>query len=102
MYTDDLKRMAEVSTKKVEYFLKAPGGYFLLSALAGIYLGLGICLIFSVGAPFAAEGSAALKDKRLIKVKIRRKKRKIPAISFRMENFRNCLFLEFPAILTLQ
>ena len=61
MYIDDLKRMAEVSRKKVEYFLNAPGGYLLLSALAGIYLGLGICLIFSVGAPFAAEGSAALK-----------------------------------------
>ena len=61
MYMDDLKRMAEVSRKKVEYFLNAPGGYLLLSALAGIYLGLGICLIFSVGAPFAAEGSAALK-----------------------------------------
>jgi len=61
MYAEDLKRMAEVSRKKVEYFLNAPGGYFLLSALAGIYLGLGICLIFSVGAPFAADGSAALK-----------------------------------------
>ncbi len=61
MYMEDLKRMAEVSRKKVEYLLNAPGGYFLLSALAGIYLGLGICLILSVGAPFAAEGSAALK-----------------------------------------
>lgn len=61
MYMEDLKRMAEVSRKKAEYCLNAPGGYFLLSALAGIYLGLGICLIFSVGAPFAAEGSAALK-----------------------------------------
>ena len=61
MFMEDLKRMAEVSRKKAEYCLNAPGGYFLLSALAGIYLGLGICLIFSVGAPFAAEGSAALK-----------------------------------------
>lgn len=61
MYMEDLKRMAEVSRKKTEYFLNAPGGYFLLSAMAGIYLGLGICLIFSVGAPLAAEGSAALK-----------------------------------------
>ena len=61
MYREDLKRMAEVSRKKVDYLLNSPGGYFILSALAGIYLGLGICLIFSVGAPFAAEGSAALK-----------------------------------------
>jgi nitrite transporter NirC len=29
--------------------------------LAGIYLGFGICLIFSVGAPFWAEGSAGFK-----------------------------------------
>lgn len=61
MYLEDLKRMTEVSRKKVEYFLHAPGGYFLLSALAGIYLGLGICLIVSIGAPFAAEGAAATK-----------------------------------------
>jgi nitrite transporter NirC len=61
MYMEDQKRMAEVSRKKAEYCLNAPEGYFLLSALAGVYLGLGICLIFSVGAPFAAEGSAALK-----------------------------------------
>jgi len=61
MYMKDLKRMTEVSRKKAEYCLNAPEGYFLLSALAGVYLGLGICLIFSVGAPFAAEGSAALK-----------------------------------------
>ncbi len=61
MYREDLQRMTEVSRKKVEYLLNAPGGYFILSALAGIYLGLGICLIFSVGAPFAAEGAAALK-----------------------------------------
>ncbi len=37
MYMEDLKRMAEVSRKKAEYCLNAPGGYFLLSALAGIY-----------------------------------------------------------------
>ena len=61
MYQEDLKRMSDVSRKKVDYFLHSPGGYFILSALAGIYLGLGICLIFSVGAPFSAQGSAALK-----------------------------------------
>ena len=60
MYQEDLKRMSDVSRKKVDYFLHSPGGYFILSALAGIYLGLGICLIFSVGAPFSAQGSAAL------------------------------------------
>jgi len=61
MYQENLKRMSDVSRKKVDYLLHSPGGYFILSALAGIYLGLGICLIFSVGAPFSAQGSAALK-----------------------------------------
>ncbi len=60
MYREDLKRMSDVSRKKVDYLLHSPGGYFILSALAGIYLGFGVCLIFSVGAPFFAQGSAAL------------------------------------------
>ena len=60
MYREDLKRMSDVSRKKVDYLLHSPGGYFILSALAGVYLGFGVCLLFSVGAPFAAQGSAAL------------------------------------------
>ena len=35
--------------------------YFVLSMLAGIYVGFGILLIFTIGAPFAAEGAAATK-----------------------------------------
>ncbi|RMH06764.1 MAG: formate/nitrite transporter family protein [Nitrospirae bacterium] len=61
MYRDDLERMAQVSQKKAQYLSHSLGGYIILSALAGIYLGLGICLIFSIGAPFAAEDAAALK-----------------------------------------
>ena len=60
MYQEDLKRMSDVSRKKVDYILHSPGGHFILSALAGIYLGFGVCLIFSVGAPFFAEGSPSL------------------------------------------
>ena len=61
MYTVDVERMVEVATKKVRYLASNPMGYLLLSAMAGIYLGFGICLIFSVGAPFWADGSAGLK-----------------------------------------
>ena len=61
MYTQDVKRMVEVSVKKVAYLERAPFGYMILSALAGVYLGFGITLIFSIGGPFASEGSAALK-----------------------------------------
>lgn len=61
MYNTDVQRMVDVSAKKVAYLECSPLGYAILAALAGVYLGFGITLIFSVGAPFAAEGSAALK-----------------------------------------
>jgi nitrite transporter NirC len=61
MYTVDVERMVEMATKKVKYLRSNPMGYLLLSAMAGIYLGFGICLIFSVGAPFWADGSVGLK-----------------------------------------
>ena len=61
MYTDDVKRMVDVSVKKVAYLERAPVGYLVLSVFAGVYLGFGITLIFCIGGPFASEGSAALK-----------------------------------------
>src|SRR2546430_8989239 len=61
MYTQDVQRMVEVSVKKVAYLERSPFGYMILSALAGVYLGFGITLIFCIGGPFASEGSAALK-----------------------------------------
>ncbi|WP_455378308.1 hypothetical protein [Petrachloros mirabilis] len=35
--------------------------YLVLSALAGVYVGFGIALIFSVGGPLAASGSRMVK-----------------------------------------
>jgi len=61
MHTVDLERMVQTAKKKVDYQHTSPLGYVVLSILAGVYLGFGITLIFSVGAPFAAEGSAAVK-----------------------------------------
>lgn len=61
MYSVDVERMVELAKKKVGYLRLNPMGYFLLSAMAGIYLGFGICLIFSVGAPFWAGGLVGLK-----------------------------------------
>lgn len=61
MQSEDVERMMELSKRKVDFQRTSPVGYFILSVLAGAYLGLGICLIISVGAPFAAEGSAAVK-----------------------------------------
>src|SRR5438552_17608695 len=61
MHRSDIARIAEQSKAKAAYLEGGPIGYLILSALAGVYLGFGITLIFSIGAPFAAEGSAALK-----------------------------------------
>lgn len=61
MLTEDVKNVAAMSLKKVAYMERHLGGYITLSALAGIYVGFGIILIFSVGSPFAMEGSAATK-----------------------------------------
>jgi len=57
----DVERMGEMAKTKVDYLRAHPMGYLILSAMAGIYLGFGICLIFSVGAPFWVEGSAGTK-----------------------------------------
>jgi formate/nitrite transporter FocA (FNT family) len=61
MYTADVERMVQLAEKKAGYLRSNPMGYLVLSVLAGVYLGFGICLIFSVGAPFWAEGSAGFK-----------------------------------------
>jgi nitrite transporter NirC len=61
MYSQDVERMGEMAQKKVGYLRAHPVGYFVLAMMAGIYLGFGICVIFSVGAPFWADGSARLK-----------------------------------------
>ena len=61
MHTADHERIAVVAARKWSFLEHAPGGYFILSALAGIYLGFGIALIFSVGGPLAAAGSAVVK-----------------------------------------
>lgn len=61
MYSVDVERMVQLAEKKARYLRNNPMGYLILSVLAGIYLGFGICLIFSVGAPFWADGSAGFK-----------------------------------------
>jgi nitrite transporter NirC len=42
MHTADHERIAGVAAKKWSFFERSPGGYLILSALAGIYLGLGL------------------------------------------------------------
>ena len=61
MYRQDVGKIAELSTTKAACLDRTPGAYLILSALAGVYLAFGITLIFSVGAPFAAEGAPGMK-----------------------------------------
>lgn len=59
MYQTEIDRYNEISKNKVDYLGKSPTGYFILSCLAGIYVGFGILLIFSVGGPIHAAGGGA-------------------------------------------
>ncbi|OGW28994.1 MAG: nitrite transporter NirC [Nitrospinae bacterium RIFCSPLOWO2_12_FULL_47_7] len=61
MYADDIKKMLGMAEKKIDYMRKSPIGYLLLSALAGVYVGFGIVLIFAIGGPLAKAGSPLLK-----------------------------------------
>ncbi|MGH8712155.1 MAG: hypothetical protein ACREVA_12745 [Burkholderiales bacterium] len=47
MHHSDITRIAEQSKAKAAYLDHMPAGYLILSALAGIYLGFAITLIFS-------------------------------------------------------
>ena len=61
MHLADHQRIADLAKLKVGFLNQAPGGYLLLSAMAGVYLGFGIALIFSLGGPLVAAGSPVVK-----------------------------------------
>src|SRR5918911_3069733 len=53
--------LAEAARTKSALAARDPLRYLVLSALAGAYVGLGIVLIFSIGAPMAAAGAPGTK-----------------------------------------
>jgi nitrite transporter NirC len=61
MYTETVEQFAALSRKKSAYLRKNVIKYFLLSMMAGIYVGFGIVLIFMIGAPVKELGSPFLK-----------------------------------------
>lgn len=61
MHATDHERIASMAANKFSFLDHSLGGYLVLSALAGVYLGFGIALIFSLGGPLAAAGSPAVK-----------------------------------------
>ncbi len=59
--SESIRAAAEAARAKAALLRRNPVGYLVLSLLAGAYVGFGIVLIFSVGAPFAAAESPALQ-----------------------------------------
>lgn len=53
MFTQNLEAITDAAVKKKEMMKASFSRYFVLAMLAGAYVGLGIILIFSVGAPLA-------------------------------------------------
>ncbi len=54
MYLDTVKGMAALAKKKAEFLERSLVGYLTASALAGVYVGLGIVLIFTLGGAIGA------------------------------------------------
>ena len=52
MYQDEFSAMTNAAAAKVGLLKKNPLGYFLMSMLAGAYIGFGILLIFTERAAF--------------------------------------------------
>jgi len=61
MHHADHERLSDVAKKKAAFLARSLSGYVLLAAMAGVYLGFGIALIFSLGGPLAAAGSPVVK-----------------------------------------
>ena len=53
MFNNDIEKLSCMAEKKIKDMNDSPTRYGAMSALAGAYLGFGIVLIFSVGAPLA-------------------------------------------------
>ncbi len=50
MYTDTIDHFADIAEKKAALLKNAPASFFIGSMMAGAYVGLGIILIFTLGA----------------------------------------------------
>lgn len=61
MFAEEINKVTAAAENKIEYMRASPVGYLVLSALAGIYVGFGIILIFSIGGPISAEAGPFLK-----------------------------------------
>lgn len=61
MYIETVKNIASGAKAKIEYLNRSFLSYIIVSILAGVYVGTGVVLVFSIGAPLAESGSVFLK-----------------------------------------
>ncbi|MEG0238362.1 MAG: formate/nitrite transporter family protein [Clostridium sp.] len=61
MFGEDLKNVAIAGKNKINLLKSNKVGYMISSILAGLYVGLGIMLIFSIGGILISGGSASTK-----------------------------------------
>src|SRR3569623_327981 len=61
MAKETITVVAATARAKANLLSRSPLSYLVLAMLAGAYIGFGIILVFSIGAPLAAAGSAAVK-----------------------------------------
>lgn len=61
MFNEDINKVASAAEAKVNLLNKGKGRYILSSMLAGLYVGLGIMLIFSIGGILTAANLASTK-----------------------------------------
>jgi nitrite transporter NirC len=61
MESETIATFADLARSKARQLRHGPSGFFILSMLAGAYVGFGILLIFALGTPLVAAGSPATK-----------------------------------------
>lgn len=61
MYLESVMNISQAAKLKIEYLKRSWLAYMVASILAGTYIGIGIVLIFAVGAPLAAVDSVFIK-----------------------------------------
>lgn len=61
MLEETIDKISELAKSKVELLNASFSRYFILAMLAGMYVGFGIMLIFSIAAPLNAEHAAGTK-----------------------------------------
>ena len=61
MFQNDLNAVAQAAQNKARLLKNNPLGYWISAMLAGLFIGFGVILVFTVGGFLAAAGSPFTK-----------------------------------------